>query len=116
MKKINTRSAKIKIAILTLIIGGVVSAFKADYFEVNKQLELFTGVFKEVNLYYVDETEPGQLMESAMKGMLKSLDPYTVFIPESDVEDFKHCDRVGKSVDFKMDYKPNLGAAYKADR
>jgi carboxyl-terminal processing protease len=89
MKKINTRSAKIKIAILTLIIGGVVSAFKADYFEVNKQLELFTGVFKEVNLYYVDETEPGQLMENAMNGMLKSLDPYTVFIPESDVEDFR---------------------------
>jgi len=89
MKKTKTLSIKIKIALLALIIGGFVTAFKADYFEVNKQLELFTGVFKEVNLYYVDETEPGQLMESAMKGMLKSLDPYTVFIPESDVEDFR---------------------------
>ena len=89
MKKTKTLSIKIKIALLALILGGMVTAFKADYFEVNKQLELFTGVFKEVNLYYVDETEPGQLMESAMKGMLKSLDPYTVFIPESDVEDFR---------------------------
>jgi len=89
MMKTKTLSIKIKIALLALILGGMVTAFKADYFEVNKQLELFTGVFKEVNLYYVDETEPGQLMESAMKGMLKSLDPYTVFIPESDVEDFR---------------------------
>jgi len=73
----------------TTVFLGIFAAFKVDYFEINKQLELFTGVFKEVNLYYVDDTEPAQLMEKAMNGMLKSLDPFTVFIPESDVEDFK---------------------------
>ncbi len=76
------------IGIAFVSIGSLV-AFKSDYFEINKQLELFTGVFKEVNMYYVDETEPGQLMEKAVSSMLKSLDPYTVYIPESDVEDYR---------------------------
>lgn len=76
------------VAILALMLGSA-WAFTVDYFEINKQLELFTGIFKEVNLYYVDDTEPSQLMEKAVNGMLKSLDPFTVFIPESDVEDYK---------------------------
>lgn len=80
----------IAIIALALVGAGAVSfAFKADYFEINKQLELFTGVFKEVNLYYVDDTEPAQLMEKAVEGMLKNLDPYTVYIPENRVEDFR---------------------------
>ena len=74
------------IAICALLIAATV---KTDYFEINKQLELFTGVFREVNLFYVDDTEPGELMEKAVEGMLKELDPYTVYIPESRVEDFR---------------------------
>jgi carboxyl-terminal processing protease len=73
----------------TIGILLVAATVKSDYFEINKQLELFTGVFKEVNLFYVDDTEPGQLMEKAIEGMLKELDPYTVYIPESRVEDFR---------------------------
>ncbi len=89
MKKLKSLSSFTKISTVLLILAIAFSAFKADYFEVNKQLELFTGVFKEVNLYYVEDTEPSQLMEDALNGMLKKLDPYTVYIPESDVEDFK---------------------------
>jgi carboxyl-terminal processing protease len=74
-------------------LGGVlltaVFAYTPDYFEISKQLDIFTNVFKEVNLYYVDETEPGELMEEAITSMLSSLDPYTNYIPEERVEDFK---------------------------
>jgi carboxyl-terminal processing protease len=83
------KSALLLSSIAILAIGLVSIGFKADYFEINKQLELFTGVFKEVNLYYVDDTEPAQLMEKAVEGMLKNLDPYTVYIPENKVEDFR---------------------------
>ena len=64
-------------------------AYTPDYFEISKQLDIFTTAFKEVNLYYVDDTEPGELMEEAITGMLASLDPYTNYIPEERVEDFK---------------------------
>lgn len=64
-------------------------AYTPDYFEISKQLDIFTNVFKEVNLYYVDETQPGQLMDEAVNSMLSSLDPYTNYIPEEMVEDFK---------------------------
>ena len=60
-----------------------------NYFEISKALEIFNGVFKEINLYYVDDTKPGKLMEEAIESMLKTLDPYTTFIPESDIEDFR---------------------------
>src|SRR5690606_10926747 len=46
-------------------------------------------VVKELNTYYVDETEPGELMKTAIDGMLGSLDPYTNYIPESQIEDFR---------------------------
>ncbi len=64
-------------------------AYTPDYFEISKQLDIFTNVFKEVNLYYVDETEPGELMDEAIVSMLSSLDPYTNYIPEESVEDYK---------------------------
>ena len=64
-------------------------AYRPDYFEISKQLDIFTNVFKEVSLYYVDDTEPGQLAEEAINSMLSSLDPYTNYIPEEAVEDFK---------------------------
>ncbi len=79
--------------ILWGVLGGLLFtlslAYTPDYFEISKQLDIFTNVFKEVNLYYVDETEPGELMQEAIASMLKSLDPYTNYIPEERVEDFK---------------------------
>lgn len=75
---------------LSLILVLLISvAYRPDYFEISKQLDIFTNVFKEVSLYYVDDTEPGELAEDAINAMLSSLDPYTNYIPEEAVEDFK---------------------------
>ena len=65
------------------------TSFKEDFFEIAKQIEIFTTLFKAVNTNYVDETNPGELMDKAIKGMLASLDPYTVFFNEQDVVKFK---------------------------
>lgn len=64
-------------------------SFKNDFFEIAKQLEIFTETFKVVNQNYVDETNPGELMDTALKNMLAELDPYTVFFNEQDVLRFK---------------------------
>lgn len=65
------------------------ASFKDDFFEIAKQIEIFTTLFKELNRNYVDETNPGELMDKAIKGMLASLDPYTVYFNEQDVVRFK---------------------------
>ena len=66
-------------------------AFKAeDYFEISKNLDIFAEVYKEVNTTYVDEVKPGQLIRSAIDGMLKSLDPYTNFYSEAQAEDYRY--------------------------
>ncbi|OUD37495.1 S41 family peptidase [Flavobacterium sp. FPG59] len=69
-----------------LFIG---SSFKDDFFEIAKQIEIFTTLFKELNRNYVDETNPGELMDKAIKAMLANLDPYTVYFNEQDVVKFK---------------------------
>lgn len=58
-------------------------------FEILKNLELFEAVYKNVDLYYVDESNPGELMRTAIDAMLAELDPYTNYIPESQMEDYK---------------------------
>jgi carboxyl-terminal processing protease len=75
----------IPIAVLSLFTTSYVDS----YFEISKNLDIFITLFKELNLYYVDETQPGKLMEEGIHGMLESLDPYTTFIPESDIEDYR---------------------------
>jgi carboxyl-terminal processing protease len=65
------------------------TSFKDDFFEIAKQIEIFTTLFKELNRNYVDETNPGELMDKAIKGMLANLDPYTVYFNEQDVVRFK---------------------------
>ena len=74
------------IASVFLFIGV---SFKDDFFEIAKQIEIFTTLFKELNKNYVDETNPGDLMDKSIKGMLASLDPYTVYFNEQDVVKFK---------------------------
>ncbi|MCU4156639.1 S41 family peptidase [Carboxylicivirga sp. A043] len=58
-------------------------------FEVVKNLDIFYTLFREVNSYYVDETDPEELITEGINNMLESLDPYTTYIPESDMEDFR---------------------------
>ncbi|MGI9548314.1 MAG: S41 family peptidase [Flavobacteriaceae bacterium] len=74
------------LAVVILIAG---SSFKNDFFEIAKQIEIFTTLFKELNMNYVDETNPAELMDTAIKNMLEDLDPYTKFLNEQDVEAYK---------------------------
>lgn len=58
------------------------------YFDIAKSLDIFTTLFKEVNAFYVDEVDPKKLIDTGIQGMLQSLDPYTDYIPEEDMEAF----------------------------
>lgn len=58
-------------------------------FEISKQLNIYATLFRDVNMFYVDEINPGDLVTTSIKSMLKSLDPYTVYYPESEMEDVK---------------------------
>jgi carboxyl-terminal processing protease len=64
-------------------------SFKDDFFEIAKQIEIFTTLFKTVNQNYVDETNPAEMMDKAIKSMLADLDPYTNYFNEQDVVKFK---------------------------
>ncbi|RZJ27776.1 MAG: S41 family peptidase [Flavobacterium sp.] len=78
--------------IIPVVAGGLLyvgAGFKDDFFEIAKQIEIFTTLFKEVNMNYVDETNPAELMDKAIKSMLADLDPYTVYFNEADVVKFK---------------------------
>lgn len=59
------------------------------YFDIARSLDIFTTLFKEVNAYYVDEVEPEGLIHKGIEGMLESLDPYTDYISEDDMETFR---------------------------
>jgi len=81
---------KLIILAISLAITSVMSVgFVDNYFEIAKNLDIFTTLYKELNTFYVDETDPGDLMKKGINAMLKSLDPYTTYIPESDIEDFR---------------------------
>jgi carboxyl-terminal processing protease len=89
MKKI-FRRYRLTIAIAcTAVVSFVTYSFTDDYFEISKNLDIFSSLYREVNMYYVDPVDPGKLMKKGMDEMLNTLDPYTNFIPESDIEDYR---------------------------
>ncbi len=83
---------KRKISLVLAVIATVTFfAFTGPgekYFDIAKSLDIFATLFKEVNAYYVDEVEPRKLIQTGIEGMLESLDPYTDYIPEEDLEAF----------------------------
>jgi carboxyl-terminal processing protease len=77
---------------LTLLVVGTIFltySFKSKFFEVAKQIEIYNTLFKELNMYYVDEINPAEFTNKAIKNTLKDLDPYTRFYTEQDVETAK---------------------------
>jgi carboxyl-terminal processing protease len=97
------------------IIGGLVIVsfaslnFANNYFEVAKNLDIMATLYKEVNTYYVDEVDPAKLMRTGIESMLESLDPYTNYISESEVEDYRFMTTgqyggIGSTIGFKDDY------------
>lgn len=84
MKKRISRIIILPVVLIGIFIGT--ASFKSDFFEIAKQIEIFTTLFKEINMNYVDETNPAALMDTAIKSMLTDLDPYTNYWNEQDVE------------------------------
>lgn len=91
IQNITRKMAIVLLAIFTLsfIAVQIKPAEDEVSFEMGKNLELFGAVYKEIHNLYVDEIEPGGLMKTGIDAMLESLDPYTVYIPESQIEDFR---------------------------
>lgn len=87
MKKLITK--KVGLGLMGLFIGVTLTGFRYDFFEIAKQIEIYNSIFKEINMGYVDKTNPAQLMENGVKHMLTELDPYTVYSTEQDVQDAK---------------------------
>ena len=84
------KKLKIYLVILTVGASSLFSlSFVDNYFEITKQLDIFATLYRELNMYYVDETNPGILMKKGIDSMLSSLDPYTNYIAESDIEDYR---------------------------
>jgi carboxyl-terminal processing protease len=81
---------KWKIFGFLLLISILLSAYayRDSDFKILKNLDIFYTLFRELNLYYVDNTDPEQLIKTGIEGMLQSLDPYTVYIPENDADNY----------------------------
>ena len=82
---------KLKVLFLLPLVLLITSSQKTDpdYFEISKNLKLVASVYEKINNYYVDEILPGRVMKKGIDAMLKSLDPYTVYISEAQIEDFR---------------------------
>ncbi len=83
---------KFWISILVVVVAGVgFYGFNRDEknFEIAKNLEIYYSLFRELNMFYVDDINPNKLVKTSIDGMLESLDPYTNFISEDQMEDFR---------------------------
>jgi len=90
MKKyISTFTSIIALAILFTTVSTTYKGDHGKYFEISKNIEIFTNLYRELNTYYVDELDPSKLMRVGMDAMLESLDPYTNYISESDIEGYR---------------------------
>lgn len=77
------------ILLALLAFASITFSFREDLFLVSKNLDIFASLYKEVSINYVDEANPTDLMKNGIDAMLDGLDPYTTYIPESEVEDYK---------------------------
>ena len=94
---------------LIIISVGLLSFSESRDFKLVKNLEVFSNLFRELNYYYVDSPDPEKLIQTGINAMLKTLDPYTVYISEEDLDDFKftttgHYGGVGSLIRKMKDY------------
>ncbi|MBK9400338.1 MAG: S41 family peptidase [Bacteroidetes bacterium] len=78
--------------IMALATGLGIFSFRSpddNYFELSRNLDIFTTILRELTIYYVDPTDPKLLVEEGINSMLESLDPYTQFIPEEEADDYR---------------------------
>jgi len=74
---------------IVILLAATCWGFQDDLFQVAKNLDIFATVYKEVNVNYVDEINSAKLVKRGLDAMMESLDPYTEFVPESEIEDYK---------------------------
>jgi len=87
-----SKAKKAGIVVVGILVFAIsFYSFKQDdkNFQIAKNLDIYYTLFRELNLFYVDDVDPNKLVKTSIEKMLESLDPYTNFIPEDDVEDFK---------------------------
>lgn len=112
MKWFKSLNRRLRVAVLVCgisLVGFASFSFVDEYFEISKNLDIFTSVYKEVHTYYVDEVEPGKLMRTGIDAMLESLDPYTSFYSEAETEDYRfqitgQYGGIGAVISMKGDY------------
>jgi carboxyl-terminal processing protease len=94
MKKGKNKNRSLKLlGLLAVLFFGVSTTMNNDhgkFFEIAKNIEIFTNLYKEINTYYVDDLDPAKLMRTGVDAMLESLDPYTNYISESEIEGFRY--------------------------
>ena len=83
------RTKWLMVLALAIVAGFAFRKPAEKYFDIAKSLDIFATLFKEVNAYYVDELEPEKLIRKGIDGMLESLDPYTDYISEDELESFR---------------------------
>jgi carboxyl-terminal processing protease len=92
MSQLFKKLKKFRLLLVVLGIGTYAFlsySFTDNYFEISKSLDIYSTTLKELDLYYVDSINPGELVKTSIDAMLASLDPYTDYIPESEIEDFR---------------------------
>jgi carboxyl-terminal processing protease len=87
----NKRWKLYPVLVLLLVVVFCNFSFTQDtnYFEISKNLDIFATLYKELNTYYVDDIQPAEMMRKGIDAMLESLDPYTNFISEAEIEDYR---------------------------
>ena len=90
-KNLGSKYLLLIVVILSVSAISLKNPIKEDYFEMSKQLEILNSAFRELNIFYVDELSPGDLMETGIDAMLESLDPYTKYYPETRIEEARLC-------------------------
>src|SRR5688572_15183725 len=83
------RRIKWIVSITVIAVSAFAFAPTERYFEIAKSLDIFATLFKEVNAYYVDDVDPKKLIRKSIDSMLETLDPYTDYIPEDELENFR---------------------------
>lgn len=85
------RKLKRPLLLIAIVITAMIpiAAVTNNYFEISKNLDIFATLYKEVNTYYVDDVEPAKFMRTGIDAMLETLDPYTNYISEADMEGYR---------------------------
>lgn len=88
---LQTLKGKIFLGVTASVAAIVLTsaASSADLFEIGKNIDIFTSVYKELNTYYVDEIDPNKMMRTGIDAMLETCDPYTNYISEAEIEGYK---------------------------